>query len=149
MALIITNKDVPRACEECFLAQLKDETDMGARITYIVDCEGQIVSRWGRRVNCPIKDVSEYLDSYKATDWRKAKPILDETIDGPGKDGNIKESKTEYKAKVKELELAIALCEQAEKEFKSRTCKFRSPINCDFCAFHSECEEHWKEGDEK
>ena len=28
-------------------------------------------------------------------------------------------------------------------------CKFRSPKNCDFCAFHSDCEEHWKEGDEK
>ena len=57
------------------------------------------------------------------------------------------DSETEYKAKVKELEDAIAKCERAEKEFKSRTCKFRSPINCDFCAFHSECEEHWKEGD--
>lgn len=53
----------------------------------------------------------------------------------------------EYKAKVKELEDAIARCERAEKEFESRTCKFRSPRNCDFCAFHSECEEHWKEGE--
>ena len=38
-------------------------------------------------------------------------------------------SEIEYKAKVKELEDAIAKCEKAEKEFKSRTCKFRSPIN--------------------
>lgn len=53
-----------------------------------------------------------------------------------------------YKAKVKELEDAIAKCEKAEKDFKSRTCKFRSPKNCDFCAFHSECEEHWKEGED-
>ena len=53
----------------------------------------------------------------------------------------------EYKAKIKELDDAIARCEQAEKEFKSRTCKFRSPINCNFCAFHSDCDEHWKEGD--
>ena len=51
------------------------------------------------------------------------------------------------KAKVKELEDAIAKCERAEKEFKNRTCKFRSPINCDLCAFHSDCEEHWKEGE--
>ena len=58
-------------------------------------------------------------------------------------------SKTEYKAKVKELENAIAKCEKAEEEFKKRTCKFKSPTNCDFCAFHSECEEHWREGDEK
>lgn len=65
MALIVTNKDVPRSCDECFLSQLKEETDMGAKITYIVDCEGKIVSSWGRRVNCPIKDVSEYLDSKK------------------------------------------------------------------------------------
>lgn len=56
---------------------------------------------------------------------------------------------SEYKAKVKELEDAIAKCEQAEKEFKRRTCKFRSQINCDFCAFHSECEEHWKEGEKE
>lgn len=27
------------------------------------------------------------------------------------------------------------------------TCKFKSAINCDFCAFHSDCEEHWKEGE--
>lgn len=33
-----------------------------------------------------------------------------------------------------------------KKEFVSRICKFRSPINCDFCAFHSDCDEHWKEG---
>lgn len=59
------------------------------------------------------------------------------------------EALEEYKAKVNELEDAIARCEQAEKEFNSRTCKFRSPINCDFCAFYSDCEEHWKEGDEK
>ena len=58
-------------------------------------------------------------------------------------------SEIEYKAKVKELEDAIAKCEKAEKDFKSRTCKFRSPTNCDFCSFHSECDEHWKEGDEK
>lgn len=57
-------------------------------------------------------------------------------------------SENEYESKVKELEDAIAKCEQAEKEFKIRTCKFRSPNNCDFCAFHSECDEHWKEGDE-
>ncbi|MBO7425115.1 MAG: hypothetical protein J6U23_05505 [Clostridiales bacterium] len=25
-------------------------------------------------------------------------------------------------------------------------CKFRSSINCDFCSFHSDCDEHWKEG---
>lgn len=49
--------------------------------------------------------------------------------------------------KTKELEDAIAKCEKAEKEFKSRTCKFRSPTNCDFCAFHSDCDEHWKEGE--
>ena len=55
-------------------------------------------------------------------------------------------SENECEAKVKELEDAIAKCEQAEKEFKSRTCKFRSPINCDFCSFHSDCEEHLKEG---
>ena len=55
-------------------------------------------------------------------------------------------SKTEYQAKVSELELAIFLCKQAEKEFKSRTCKFKSPTNCNFCAFHSDCDEHWKEG---
>lgn len=54
----------------------------------------------------------------------------------------------EYKAKVNELEDAIAKCEKAEKEFKSRTCKFRSPINCDFCTFHSDCDEHWKEGED-
>ena len=54
---------------------------------------------------------------------------------------------TEYKAKIKELEDAISRCEQVEKEFKSRTCKFRSPTNCDFCSFHSDCEEHWKEGE--
>ena len=58
-------------------------------------------------------------------------------------------SEIEYKAKVKELEDAIAKCEKAEKDFKSRTCKFRSPTNCDFCSFHSDCDEHWKEGDEK
>ena len=58
-------------------------------------------------------------------------------------------SEIEYKAKVKELEDAIAKCEKAEKEFKSRTCKFRSPTNCDFCSFHSDCDEHLKEGDEK
>ena len=58
-------------------------------------------------------------------------------------------SKTEYKAKVKELENAIAKCEKAEEEFKKRTCKFKSPTNCDFCSFHSDCDEHWKEGDEK
>lgn len=27
-------------------------------------------------------------------------------------------------------------------------CKFRSEKNCDFCAFHSDCEIHWKDGDE-
>ena len=26
-------------------------------------------------------------------------------------------------------------------------CKFRSEKNCDFCAFHSDCEIHWKDGD--
>lgn len=52
-----------------------------------------------------------------------------------------------YNAKLKELYDAITKCEQAEKEFKSRTCKFRSQMNCDFCSFHSDCEEHWKEGD--
>ena len=26
-------------------------------------------------------------------------------------------------------------------------CKFRSEKNCDFCAFHSDCEIHWKEGE--
>ena len=30
-----------------------------------------------------------------------------------------------------------------------KRCKFRSQKNCDFCAFHSDCEEHWKEGGEK
>lgn len=57
------------------------------------------------------------------------------------------DSENEYKAKVKELENAIAKCEKAEEEFKSRTCKFRSPTNCDFCSFHSDCVEHWKEGE--
>ena len=37
---------------------------------------------------------------------------------------------------------------KGEKTIKPQ-CKFRSPKNCDFCAFHSDCEEHWKEGDEK
>ena len=106
------------------------------------DCEGYVFD-----IDSVSHEFGECL--IKFTDWRKAKPILDETIDGPGKDGNIKESKTEYKAKVKELELAITLCKQAEKEFKSRTCKFKSPTNCDFCAFHSDCDEHWKEGDEE
>lgn len=50
-------------------------------------------------------------------------------------------------SKTKELEDAIDKCERAEKEFKRRTCKFRSPNNCDFCAFHSECVERWKEGE--
>lgn len=27
-------------------------------------------------------------------------------------------------------------------------CKFKSEKNCDFCAFHSECEIRWREGDE-
>lgn len=27
-------------------------------------------------------------------------------------------------------------------------CKFKSEKNCDFCAFHSDCEIHWKDGDE-
>lgn len=54
---------------------------------------------------------------------------------------------SEIEAKVKELEDAITRCERAEKEFASRTCKFRSPRNCDFCAFHSDCDEHWKEGE--
>ena len=58
-------------------------------------------------------------------------------------------SEIEYKAKVKELEDAIAKCERAEKEFTSRTCKFRSQINCDFCSFHSDCNEHWKEGEDE
>lgn len=57
-------------------------------------------------------------------------------------------SESEYKSKVKELEEYIAKCEKAEEEFKKRTCKFRSPTNCDFCSFHSDCEEHWKEGGE-
>lgn len=26
-------------------------------------------------------------------------------------------------------------------------CKFRSEKNCDFCAFHSDCDIHWKDGD--
>ena len=26
-------------------------------------------------------------------------------------------------------------------------CKFRSQKNCDFCAFHSDCDEHWDEKD--
>ena len=52
-----------------------------------------------------------------------------------------------YEAKVKELENAIAKCEKAEEDFKKRTCKFRSPTNCDFCSFHSECDEHWREGE--
>lgn len=69
---------------------------------------------------------------------------VNEVTSEPVDDGEI-----EYKAKVKELEDAIAKCEKAEKEFKSRTCKFRSPINCDFCTFHSDCDEHWKGGDEK
>ena len=56
---------------------------------------------------------------------------------------------TEYEAKAKELEDAIARCEQAEEEFEKRTCKFRSPTNCGFCAFHSDCAEHWKEGEQK
>ena len=58
-------------------------------------------------------------------------------------------SEIEYKAKVKELESAIAKCEKAEEDFKKRTCKFKSPTNCDFCSFHSDCDEYWKEGDEK
>ena len=58
-------------------------------------------------------------------------------------------SEIEYKAKVKELESAIAKCEKAEEDFKKRTCKFKSPTNCDFCSFHSDCDEHWEEGDEK
>jgi len=61
----------------------------------------------------------------------------------------IQYSKIVYQAKIKELEDAISRCEQAEKEFKSRTCKFRSPTNCNFCSFHSDCDEHWKEGEEK
>lgn len=61
----------------------------------------------------------------------------------------VLDSKNEYEAKVKELEDAISRCEQAEKEFKSRTCKFRSQTNCDFCAFHSDCVEHWKAGEAK
>ena len=28
-----------------------------------------------------------------------------------------------------------------------RWCKFKSEKNCDFCAFHSDCEIHWKSGD--
>lgn len=55
----------------------------------------------------------------------------------------------EYKSKVKELEDAIAKCEKAEEDFKKRTCKFRSPTNCNFCSFHSDCSEHWEEGEEK
>ncbi len=27
-------------------------------------------------------------------------------------------------------------------------CKFKSEKNCDFCAFHSDCEIHWKDGEE-
>lgn len=54
----------------------------------------------------------------KFTDWREKKKILDEAIDGPGKGGKT-----------------------------INRCKFRSQKNCDFCAFHSECDEHWKEGD--
>lgn len=57
------------------------------------------------------------------------------------------QAEAEYKAKVKELENAIAKCEKAEEDFKKRTCKFRSPNNCDFCAFHSDCDEHWREGE--
>ena len=57
-------------------------------------------------------------------------------------------SEIEYKAKVKEIENAIAKCEKAEEDFKKRTCKFRSPTNCDFCSFHSDCDEHWKEGED-
>lgn len=33
-------------------------------------------------------------------------------------------------------------------DWRSRTCKFRSPTNCNFCAFHSDCDGYWKEGDE-
>lgn len=55
----------------------------------------------------------------------------------------------EYETKLKELENAISKCEKEEEEFKNRTCKFRSPKNCDFCSFHSDCDEHWKEGDAK
>ena len=28
-------------------------------------------------------------------------------------------------------------------------CKFRSPKNCDFCSFHSDCDEHYEEGEKK
>lgn len=56
-------------------------------------------------------------------------------------------SEIEYNMKIMELEDAISRCKQAEKEFKSRTCKFRSPTNCDFCAFHSDCDEHLEEGE--
>ena len=55
----------------------------------------------------------------------------------------------EYKSKVKELEDAISKCEKAEEDFKKRTCKFRSQTNCNFCSFHSDCSEHWEEGEEK
>ena len=28
-------------------------------------------------------------------------------------------------------------------------CKFKSEKNCDFCAFHSDCEIRWREGEEE
>lgn len=121
---------------------------------YVRDADGQ---GWH---TIPAHDVSKYSDMSIEEAIIHAKQVADSYSDTvPNCDcakehrqlaewlSELKERKTEYKAKVKELEDAIAKCVQAEKEFKSRTCKFRSPINCDFCAFHSDCNEHWKEGE--
>ena len=43
----------------------------------------------------------------------------------------------------------IKIFEPCEERPHEPWCKFRSEKNCDFCAFHSDCEIHWKDGDKE
>ena len=78
MAVIVTNKEMPKSCKECFMAKYKEDNDMGARIAYILDCKGEIVDSdylipgrdsKRRRADCPLASakVITGISTFKAS----------------------------------------------------------------------------------
>ena len=64
MSIILTGYNMPKSCNECFLARRGHEIDMGATVDYFVNCKGKIDYK-GRPQDCPLVEVKDGKDDGK------------------------------------------------------------------------------------